>query len=539
MTHPRRGAAAFGLLLSLGACTVGPDFLRPSAPEIPAWRNGEKGGPAVTQTTNPDPRWWNSFKDPVLTELIETAIRDNLDLQQAVLRVMESREGIVTARAAGLPMLNGTGSYMREQLGIKGILESRGVYGQLNTLADQSSTSSGSLSGLGAQAGPAVSRTLNQLTQPIDLFQYGLSASWELDLFGRVRRSVEQARASTEASEEASNDALTMLESEVAQAYVQLRGAQALTISQNNNIRSAQSSLDLTQRRQRQGIATALDVDQAQTQLLTYQRQLPDYEKQEQQAVNRLNVLIGQPPGALDAKLASPAPLPALPSVVGVGVPSTLARRRPDLRQAEAQLHAATANVGVAVANFYPDVSLTGSLGLRATDASYLTNWASHFYSAGPSISLPIFQGGRLTANLRLARAQEIEAALKYRGTVLNALREVEDNLVAYRTDRVARDKLREVVRSGDDTLYLATSRFTHGMADYLQVLDSQRTLFSARQQLVQADMTLANDIVGLYRALGGGWEDPGADIQTPGVPGAPPLLPGAADSLAAGVKGR
>lgn len=320
---------------------------------------------------------------------------------------------------------------------------------------------------------------------------------------------------------------------------MQLRGAQALTISQNNNIRSAQSSLDLTQRRQRQGIATALDVDQAQTQLLTYQRQLPDYEKQEQQAVNRLNVLIGQPPGALDAKLARPAPLPALPSLVGVGVPSTLARRRPDIRQAEAQLHAATANVGVAVANFYPDVSLTGSLGLRATDASYLTNWASHFYSVGPSISLPIFQGGRLTANLRLARAQEIEAALKYRGTVLNALREVEDNLVAYRTDRVARDKLREVVRSGDDTLYLATSRFTHGMADYLQVLDSQRTLFSARQQLVQADMTLANDIVGLYRALGGGWEDPGADIQAPGVPGAPPFLPGAVDSLAAGVKGR
>ena len=329
----------------------------------------------------------------------------------------------------------------------------------------------------------------NQLGQPVNLFQYGLNSSWELDLFGRVRRSGEQAGARTEAQIEATNDALVMLEGQVAQAYVQLRGAQALTASQQENIRTAQAAFDLTQKRQRQGLTTDLDVEQARTQLANQQSQLPGYEKQAQQAMNRLSVLTGQPPGALDAMLGASAPLPKVPAVVGIGVPSTLARRRPDIRQAEAQLHAATANVGVAVASFYPDISLTGSFGLRAVDASYLTNWASSFYSFGPSISLPIFQGGRLTAGLRLARAQEAEAALAYRGTVLNALREVEDALVAYRTDRAGRDKLAEAVQSGETALYLARDRYTHGLSDFIQVLDAERTLVGSRQQLVQADV--------------------------------------------------
>ena len=323
------------------------------------------------------------------------------------------------------------------------------------------------------------------------------------------------------------------MESEVAQAYVQLRGAQALQAAQEENLRSAQSSLDLTQRRQRQGLSTGIDVEQARTQVLNNQRQLPEYDKQRQQAINRLNVLVGGLPGTLDARLSAPAPLPTMPGVVGVGVPSTLARRRPDIRQAEAQLHAATAGVGVAVAQFYPDVSLTGSLGIRATDVNYLTNWASHYYSAGPSISLPIFQGGRLSANLTLNRAQAAEAALHYRAVVLNALREVEDGLVSYRTDRAEREREAQVVGAAAETLYLARNRFSNGLGDFLQVLNAQETLESARQELVRQDMTLANDIVGLYRALGGGWEDPGAQPQVPPVSPSPPITPAALDSVA------
>ncbi len=382
--------AAIALLLTLGGCTVGPDFKPPTLPGAPTWR-GAVGDAAVFLSADPDPRWWGAFGDPVLTKLIETAIHDSLDVQQAVLRVVESRQDIVTARAAGLPSLNGTGSYAREQFGVKGILESEGVYRQLNNLADAAPGLTGSLIGRSSIIS-ASDQVLNPIVEPDNLFQYGLSASWELDLFGQVRRSVEQARATAEAQGEAANDALTSLEREVAQAYVQPRGAQALIASQEQNIRSAEATLGLTDNRFSRGLSTALDVDQARTQLLNLERQLPEYDKQIRQAVNRLSVLIGREPGTLDGRLLQPAPLPALPAAVGLGGPrraSALARWRPDIREAEAQLHAATANVGIAVASFYPDVSLTGNLGIRALDASYLTRWASHSTRPGQASRCP------------------------------------------------------------------------------------------------------------------------------------------------------
>jgi multidrug efflux system outer membrane protein len=524
----RRAVAGLVLASLAGACTVGPDFTPPDPPASANWQNAATADSQVRLNTDPDPRWWAGFGDPVLTELIETAIRQNLDVQQAVLRVLQARQGIVTAKAAGLPSLSANASYMREQLGAKGILESRGVYRSLNTLADDAEKLTGQTA-----SGFSADNILNPITQPVNLYSGSLTASWELDLFGRVRRSVEQAKAQALGQAEAANDALVSLESEVAQAYVQLRSAQAQRQSQLDNIRSAQASLDLTRSRYGRGLSTQLDVDQAQTQLLTLQRQLPEYDKQEQVAIDRLDLLIGQPPGTLDMRLQQPAALPNLPSVVGVGIPSTLARRRPDIRAAEAQLHAAVANIGVATANFYPDVSLVGDLGLRALDISYLTNWASHFYSAGPSITIPIFQAGRLTANLRVARVQAVQAALAYRATVLNALREVEDGLVTFHADKLERDRLADVLASGSQTLALATSRYSHGISDYLQVLDAQRTVETTRQQLVRQDTTLANDVVTLYRALGGGWENPGATSEPPLGNRAPPPTPAALDSVA------
>jgi outer membrane protein, multidrug efflux system len=226
--------------------------------------------------------------------------------------------------------------------------------------------------------------------------------------------------------------------------------------------------------------------------------------------------------------------LPQVPTVVEVGVPSTLARRRPDIREAEANLHAATAEVGVAVASFYPDISLTGNVGMRALDASYLTNWASHFYSAGPAISLPIFSGGQLAANLTLARAQQQSSALNYRGTVLNALREVEDALVAYRTDRASRDLLQATLNSAELTWTLSKSQYEHGLASFITALDAERTVLSDRQALVQADVQIVNDIVTLYRALGGGWETTVQQLPNPDVPTAPPPLPAALDRVGA-----
>jgi multidrug efflux system outer membrane protein len=535
-----RAITLCALALGLGACSVGPDFVPPKPPEVARWNDHsaqlDSSAAFVSTQTNPDPEWWSQFGDPMLTAVIQKAISGNLDLQQAVLRVVQAEQGKVSARAAGLPSVNGTGSYMREQLGLRGLLLSRGINGQVNGLAAPNSPLNQFSPGLGNTASTAIAGTLNQLGQPVDLFQYGLSSSWELDLFGRVRRSVEQAKATAEAQMEATNDALVMLEGQVAQAYVALRGAQALTAAQQENVRTAQEALGLTQKRQRQGLTTSLDVEQARTQLANFQSQLPGYEKQSQQAMNRLSVLTGEPPGTLDTMLGPSAPLPKVPAVVGIGVPSMLARRRPDIRQAEARLHATTANVGVAMANFYPDISLTGSFGLRATDASFLTNWASNFYSFGPSVSLPIFQGGRLTAGLRMARAQEAEAALAYRGTVLNALREVEDALVGYRTDRAQRDRLVEAVRSADTALYLARDRYTHGLADFIQVLDAERTLVQSRQQLVQVDMMLTNDVVALYDALGGGWQEDVVTSQAPVITTTSPIVPAALDSVAGGV---
>ena len=246
-------------------------------------------------------------------------------------------------------------------------------------------------------------------------------------------------------------------------------------------------------------------------------------------------MLTGQAPGALDALLSPPAPLPRTPDVVGIGIPSTLARRRPDIREAEANLHAATANIGVAVASFYPDLSLTGNLGIRAIDASYLTSWASRFYSVGPSASLPIFQGGRLTSSLRLARAQQKAAVLSYRSTVLNGLREVENALTSYRNDRDARDRLIQTVTSGERSFRLSQNSYQNGLSDFITVLNAEQTLTSARQSLDQAEMSLADDVVTLYTALGGGWQLPGTPVATPPIDKAPPFVPAALDSLAAG----
>jgi len=529
----RTSALTLGALLGLVGCTVGPDYKAPDAPAVPHWKDPAAQGDLTREQTDPDPRWWLSFNDPVLTDLIEKGIAGNLDVKQAVIRVLEARQSIATARAAGLPSLSGNASYSREQLGAKGILESKGAYQDLNALANRLKPYDATVPGLGTDIVNGGNAALNSFTAPANLYQYGLDASWELDLFGRVRRSVEQARAQAQAQSEALNDALIVLESEIVQSYVQLRGAQALKASQEENVAAAQGNLELTQRRQQNGLTTELDVDQARTQLDDTRRQLPTYDGQIQQAMNQLSVLTGAAPGAVDEQLRDGKPLPAIPKLVDVGVPSALARRRPDIREAEASLHAATAGVGVAVAQFYPDISLTGNFGMRALDASYLTNWASHFYSAGPAISLPIFSGGRLSASLTLARAEQQAAVLNYRATVLNALREVEDALVSYRVDRASHDLLQDTLDSAQVTWDLSRNQYDHGLTNYINVLTAEQTVLADRQALVQSNVQLVNDIVSLYRALGGGWEQTGQELPAPDVSTAPPPLPAALDHIA------
>ncbi len=477
MTRP----PALLLALLLAGCTVGPDFQPPRPGNLPAqWRD-----PAA-QATDPDPRWWRAFHDPVLDSLIDRAASGNVSLQQTVSRIAQAREQVQIQRSAGLPSLKAQGSYTREKLGAVGVFTGGGAI----------------QSGAGSAIG-----SIGSISQPVDLYQLGFDASWELDLFGKVRRSVEQARAQTQEQVESRNDSLVSLEAEVARTYLQLRANQDLLRLTQGAANAQADTLRITQVRQRQGLADTLDIDQAQSRLTQTQAQLPQFQQAAEQAMNSLAVLTGAQPGALDAELAPPRPLPAVPGSVAVSMPSMLVRRRPDIRQAEATLHAATANIGVAVAQLYPDISLSGQTGQSALQAKMLTNWSSNFYQFGPSISLPIFQGGKLRANVRLAKAEQVEAALGYRQTVLNALQDVENGLVALRTDRDRLERLEQTSLVAQNQLAVAQSRYRNGLAAFLDVLDAETTLVNAQQDAVRARLQCVQDVVALYKAVGGGWE--------------------------------
>lgn len=524
-----RALARFAYLLAvcaLTACTVGPNFRPPRAdapdtwqdlsrakaeaiPSVSAASDGHAASKsAIVVDSDPDPQWWHAFHDATLDALIARARAGNLDLQQAVLRIVEARMQMQSAAAQGLPNLRASASYKREQLGLKGFLQSNGVYGQVDQLGAPNSPIDAIAPGAGPGLQQRADDVLGELTSPVNLWQAGFDASWELDLFGRVRRSVEAASANVDAARESRNDALLSLEAEVAQTYLQLRGAQASREIAAHLVDDARDTLALTQSQAKVGLASALDVKQATAALAQAQANVTPFDGQITQAANGLALLVGAQPGALDAQLMQRAPLPALPARIAVGLPSALARRRPDIRQAEAQLHAATADVGVAVAQFYPDITLTGQIGTRASNASDLARWSHLFYSFGPAISLPIFEGGQLVANLHLANARQAQAALAYRKAVLVALRDVDNALAVYRTDLSHRDALSTAVDTQRSAFDLARERYAKGFVSFVDVLDAQRQLSQVQAQFVQAQTQVETDLVALYKALGGGWQD-------------------------------
>ncbi|TKI07422.1 efflux transporter outer membrane subunit [Martelella alba] len=499
LLRPRHGAAGL-LMAALTACSMGPDY-HPVTPITPAGFHGLAGDRqstpvSATLASQPDPVWWRNFQDPELNSLIDRAIAGNLNLQQAVLRIAGAREQTLQAGAAGLPSATANARVTREQLGVEGFLDSSQIRAQAQNVD------------------PQLASRLDGLTRPINLYQGSFDATWEIDLWGRVRRSIEAANAQTQSSMESRNDALVSLEAEVARSYLQLRGAQSVAQTLQTQIDVARQTLELTRSRQRNGLAPQTDVENAAAQLGSLQAQLPAYQAQQRQAMNALAVLLGQPPGTLDKELAQPKPLPALPAAVAVGVPSTLARRRPDIRQAEANLHAATANIGVSIAQLFPDLSLTGQFGTRNDDADYLTHWSSHFWSIGPQISLPIFQGGKLVASVRLARIDQANAALAYRQTVLSALQDVENALVSYHTDQDRVTGLEQTAQSTQNAFELARDSYRNGLSSFINLLDAERQLAQARQQLAAARVETGVDLVSLYKALGGGWENyPASDL--------------------------
>ncbi len=486
--------AVLTMAVPLGGCTVGPNFQVPSWASPTSWFAGPKEKvppePSLPVATPIDPDWWNLFHDAELTALEHRVAAQNLDVRVATARLAESRAQLGQARASEFPTFNANGSYTRQKASNEGPFAAN-----INAVGANGAS--------GNNPGALVTHKINAF----DTYQVGFDATWEIDLWGGVKRSVEAATATVEASEEARRATLLSSLAEVARDYVQLRGVQTQLRIARDNLKTAQQSLQLTQQRAEGGVTTDLDVANASAQVSTTAALIPGWEQQEAQQINALSLLLGQPPNALRSELATARPVPPVPPRVPVGLPSELARRRPDVVQAEAQLHAATATIGVAVAAFYPTVTLSGSVGLQALQPWQMFNLDSRIYGAGPGITIPIFQGGQLKATLHLREAQQEEAAVNYQKTVLQAWHDVDNALTAYQTEQARRDQLVLAVAQNQRALELAQSRYQQGVADFLTVLDAERSLLSTQQQLADSTTTVSENLVALYKALGGGWE--------------------------------
>jgi len=489
-------------LLALGACTVGPDYKTPGWAAPGSWFSRRpdlpKPGPSVPVAEPMDAEWWTLFQDPQLTSLERRVVAQNLDVRTAAVRIAEARAQLGIARASLFPNLNGNGSYTREKASNEGVFT---AFPGASGSSAPGSSASGATGTFGAGGIPASG------IPPFDIYQYGLSASWELDLWGRVRRSVESAQASELASVEAQRGVLLSALADVARDYIQLRGAQLRLAIARENLQSSEQSLQLTQQRAAGGVTTDLDVANASAQVHTISAEIPGLEQQAASLINALSLLLGQPPNALRADLEEAKPVPPVPPEVPVGLPGELVRRRPDIRQAEAQLHGATADIGVAVANFYPSVTLNGSFGFQALQWNTLWDLNARQYAFGPGITLPIFQGGQLRSTLQLRKAQQQEAAIAWQKALLQAWHDVDNALTAYRTEQARRDQLSAAVAQNRQALGLAQSRYQQGVTSFLDVLDAQRSLLATQQSLADATTTVSTNLVALYRALGGGWE--------------------------------
>ena len=492
----------------MAGCTVGPNFKAQSIWSPSSWFAARKPVPAVASepVSEPiEPNWWSLFRDAELTSLEARVAAANLNVRLATIRLAESRSQRQITGADQFPTLKGDGSYTRERVSNKGVV---GIFGGAGGSSSGSfGSTGGSANGTTGRSGAIPSSVGGGGLQPFNLWQYGFDASWELDLWGRVRREVESADASLEASTDARRNSLLSVVAEVARDYVTLRGQQTQLAITQANLKTERESLDLSRARFRGGLTTELDVANAAAQLQSTQAQLPQLEQQQDQSINALSFLLGEAPQALRAELITPNAVPPVPPRVPVGLPSELARRRPDIRQAEAQLHAATADIGVAVADFYPKITLDGSLGLQALKAKDLGNWAARQYGLGPTISIPIFEGGRLRATLELRKVEQQEAALNYQQTVLQAWHDVDNALTAYADEQRRHDALAVAVEQNSLALRLSRDRYTQGVADFLNVLDAERTLLQAQLQLADSATTVSSNLVQLYKALGGGWE--------------------------------
>lgn len=497
-TRRRRRVVVAGLSLaaSLAACTVGPELKRPEvkAPESWSAAGTQAFDPGLASHVTPGPidsrQWWLVFRDPVLDRLIARAAAENLDLQQTTLRIEQARaqrEGVAGQR---YPNVEGSGIAGRARMSENGIGKA---------LAGSSSS--------GSSGGGAATTQSSAPPSTTDLFQAGFDATWELDLFGKVRRSIQAADADVRSAEAARADALVSLEAEIARDYISLRGSERQRDIALADLATASRLQALVASRNRSGLAPSSDVAAQDAQVDAARSQLPSLEQSIGQSTNRLALLLSLPPGGVTATLGTAA-LPALPPEVPVGIAGDLLRRRPDIRQREADLESATARIGVARASLFPSIRLGLTGGLQSIEASSLFDWSSRFLLGGTQLSIPIFEGGRLQAQVRVADLQTQQAVLAYRQTVLSAFHDVDNALVAYAAEQRRLVSLQQQLDQARRSTALADARYRSGLAAFIDVLDATRKEHDAELSLSQSAVTASTNLVALFKALGGGWDD-------------------------------
>jgi multidrug efflux system outer membrane protein len=464
-----RSAAPVALLVlaaALAGCAVGPNYKKPATPVGPQFA-GAQGGPY--SGADAQAKFWTEFGDETLNRLVDQALEANHDLRIALGRLVEARAIRRQAQFDLAPTVTAAGGYTKERFA-----------------AVDSPT-----------GGPYNAR----------FYDAGFDAFWELDLFGRVRRSVEAQSAEVQGAEAGLRDAQVSVTAEVARTYFELRGAQAQLAVARRNVDNQRETLTLTETRLEAGRSTELDTARAGSQLSTTLATIGPLEAQVARAIHRLAVLTGREPNALDQLLAPARELPDLPQLSAVGDPAGLLRRRPDIRVAERQLAASTALVGVAVGDLFPKVTFNGSFTYAATEPASLGSSASRGYVIGPGISWAAFDLGRVQARIAQSHARADVALAGYEQTVLRALEETENALVTHARTRESLTDAADAARQSLTAARIARTRYEGGLVDFLEVLDAERTQLAAEDRLAQSRTEAATSLIAVYKALGGGWE--------------------------------
>lgn len=480
-----------GALLAISGCAVGPRFVEPKqvAPaDWSTWRSGDASLAGKVDASAPlQPDWWRAFHDPVLDRLERQAFAASPDLQTAALHFAQARVQRSTVAAQRGPQVTASGGVTRQRLS---------EYGASTRIVNA----------LAADR----SELLKVLSQPYTLYQAGFDASWELDLWGRVRRSIEAADADVAQQKALLDAARLSIASDVARNYFQLRTTQQQVRLTKDEIAALQQRLALVEARVQAGAVDHLELDQQQAGLLALKAQLPGLMAQAGACQNQLTLLLGERPGALRDELRPQAgPEPSLPPDLALGLPSEVAHRRPDIRAAEAHLRSATANIGVAKADLYPHVTLGAHFGYESYAGGEFGDWGSRAWSVGPSLDLPLFDHGRRRSVVVLRELQQQEAAVAYQQTVLRAWQEIDDALSGYASARAKTQQLAERVRSARDAYDLVQARYDAGTVDFGSVLDSRRALLQAQGDRVASQGQLDIAFAAVNEAVGNVSDEP------------------------------